>query len=219
MNNTVFIDLTYPIEEGMTTFAAPWHPEVSIRQLGRLNIEGRETREVCLGTHTGTHADAPRHFIKDRPTIDQIPLEKLIGKVTIIDFSNLNEDEAITEKMLAQVQISKKMVFKFGWGEYWGNRKFYKGYPYFTNSAAKYLVSKGIELIGLDSPSPDDSRNKLTGNSDSPVHKIFLENGIVLVEYLANLDKVEDYKGWNIIVMPLKIKDGDGAPVRVCVYK
>lgn len=219
MKKTVFIDLTYPIEEGMITFAAPWHPVVSIRQLGRLNIEGRETRELCLGTHTGTHADAPRHFIKNAPTIDQIPLEKLIGKVTIIDYSCLNENEPITEQMLKQIHISKRMIFKFGWGKYWGSKKYYQDYPFFTKDAAKYLVSNGTELIGLDSPSPDDSRNKLSGPNDSPIHKIFLKKGVVLVEYLASLEKLKDYKNWNIIVLPLKIKSGDGAPARVCIHK
>ena len=59
------IDLTHTIEEGMTTFESSWHPLVSIKQLGRFGFEGRETRKLTMGTHTGTHVDAPLHFIKN----------------------------------------------------------------------------------------------------------------------------------------------------------
>lgn len=57
------VDLTHSIKEGMTTFDAHWHPFVSIKQIGRIGFEGRETREITFGTHTGTHVDAPLHFI------------------------------------------------------------------------------------------------------------------------------------------------------------
>jgi arylformamidase len=213
------IDLTYHIEEGMTTFNAPWHPLVLIQQLGRHEFEGRETRKICLGTHTGTHVDAPLHFIKGGKSIDEIPLDKLVGKVTIVDFSYLKENEPVTKEMLSEVNITKRMLFKFGWGKYWNTKKYYMGYPFFTKEAANYLVSKNVELVAMDTPSPDDSRIKLGGKEDSPVHKIFLRNGVILVEYVANLEKINDYEGWNIIVMPLKIRDADGSPTRVCIYK
>ena len=102
------IDLTYDIEEGMTTFNAPWHPTVSIKQMGRIGMEGRETRKLSLGTHTGTHVDAPLHFIKNGTSIDKIPLSKLIGDITIIDYSSLEENKQITKEMLEKNKISKK---------------------------------------------------------------------------------------------------------------
>ena len=102
------IDLTYPIEEGMLKFNAHWHPSVSIEQLGRIDVEGRESRKVVLGTHTGTHVDAPLHFIENGKSIDQIPLEKLIGEITILDFSHLDENSAITKGMLEGKKITKK---------------------------------------------------------------------------------------------------------------
>ena len=213
------IDLTYEIEEGMTTFNAPWHPLVSIKQMGRIGMEGRETRKLSFGTHTGTHVDAPLHFIKNGTSIDEIPLQKLIGDITIIDYSNLQENEPITKEMLDENKISKKMLFKFGWGKFWGTKKFYMDYPYFTKEAAEFLVSKNVELIAYDIPSPDNSHTKLGSNDDSQIHKIFLGNGVILVEYLANLDKVTTYDGWSIVVLPLKIKNGDGSPARVFVYK
>ena len=218
------IDLTHPIEEGMTSFDAYWHPKVSIVQAGKIDSEGRETRKISFGSHTGTHMDAPLHFVKGGKSIDQIPLDKLIGKVTIVDLTNLKENQMVTRKMLENITITKRMLFKFGWGKQWGSKAFYQDYPFFSEEAVNYLIANNVELAAMDTPSPDDSRIKLSkevlgSKGDSPMHKLFLKNGVILVEYIANLDQVEDYDGWNIIVMPLKIKGADGSPARVCIYK
>ncbi len=102
------IDLTYPIEEGMLTFHTHWHPQVSIEQLGKIEIEGRESRKIIFGTHTGTHVDAPLHFISNGKSIDEIPLTKLNGKITIFNFSHLEENTPITKKYSKIVQFLKK---------------------------------------------------------------------------------------------------------------
>lgn len=216
---TQILDLTYAIEEGMTTFNAPWHPIVSIQQLGRHGFEGRETRKVSFGTHTGTHVDAPLHFVENGVSIDKIPLGKLIGDVTIVDYSYLKDNEPVTKEMLSNISITERMLFKFGWSKHWNSKKYYMDYPYFTIEATEYLCSMNIKLIAMDTPSPDNSRIDLSGDEDSPVHKTFLKSGVILVEYLANTEKIEDYSGWNIIIMPLKIKGADGSPARVCIYK
>lgn len=213
------IDLTYTIKEDMLTFDAPWHCNVSVDQMGTIKHDGRETRKITLGTHTGTHIDAPLHFLKNGLSIDEISLEKLFGDVSIIDYSFLNKNKPVTKKMLQEIDVKKRMIFKFGWGKYWDTDHFYNDYPYFTKKAAKYLISSGIELIGMDTPSPDDSNIKSGSYHDSEVHKIFLKNGVILLEYLANLDIIDDYDGWKIIAMPLKIKNADGSPARVLVYK
>lgn len=218
------IDLTYTIEEGMTTFSSHWHPIVEITQIGRHGFEGRETKKIVLGTHTGTHMDAPLHFIEGGNSIDNIPLSKLIGPVSIFDFSHLGENEAVTKEMLLDKKITERIIFKFGWGKHWGTSKYYNDYPYISAEAAKYLVDKGMKLIGLDTASPDDSRIKLEksnlgSDKDSPIHKIFLNGEVILVEYLANLEKINNFDGWDLIVLPIKIKNGDGAPIRACIYK
>jgi arylformamidase len=211
------IDLTYNLETKMITYDAPWHPPFLIEQLASIDKEGRETRKVSFGTHTGTHIDAPRHFIIQGDTIETIPLEKLVGPVQIIDLSHLKEEEPVTVELIKSVKISKKIIFKFGWGKRWGNMKFYNKYPFFTKEAAEYLVSNGVELVGHDTPSPDASYVK--SDEDSPVHKIFLKNKIVLVEYIANLEMIDEYVGWNIVVAPLKLRNADGSPARVFIYK
>ena len=111
------------------------------------------------------------------------------------------------------------MILKYGWGKHWGNDKFYTGYPYIAVEAANYMISKNVKLVAMDTPSPDDSKIAFKSDKDSQIHKIFLKNGVVLVEYLANLNQVNDLKGWCLIAMPLKIKDADGSPGRVCLFK
>ena len=117
------IDCTYNIEEGMITFDAPWHTKVRIEQLGRIEEVGRDTRELTIGTHTGTHIDSPLHFIKNLGTIDTIPLDKLIGKVTIIDATECADNDSISVEFLKTKRISKRMIFKFGWGKHWGQKE------------------------------------------------------------------------------------------------
>ncbi len=219
------IDLTHDLQEDMLRFDMPWHPPFVMQQMGRLDTEGRRTHRISLGTHSGTHMDSPSHFIDGGGSIENISLDKLIGEITIVDFSDLSPNQAVTKKMLYGIVLTKRMLFKFGWGKYWGNQEqFYNNYPFFSREAAEYLVSKNVLLIAMDTPSPDDSRIKLGkatlgGEDDSPIHKIFLKNNIVLIEYVANLDKIEDYEGWNIIAMPLRIKGADGSPVRVCIFR
>jgi len=213
------IDLTYTIKEGMTTFDAKWHSVVSIKQLGRIGHEGRESREIVFGTHTGTHVDAPLHFLKNGKTIDKIPLERLVGDVSVHDFSHLEANQQVDLKMIKSLKITKRMLFKFGWEKYWDTSLFYSNYPFFSIEAAKYLVSKGLDLIGYDTPSPDDSRIRLGSKEDSQIHKIFLKNNIILVEYLANLNKVNFKLDWKISVNPLKIKNADGSPARVYIFR
>ncbi len=213
------IDLTYPIEDSMPRFGAPWHPDVHVVQMGYINTVGRETRKIIMGTHTGTHMDAPRHFISGGGTIDHIGLEKLVGEVKIIDMTHIKQGQAVELKDLVSLDLGPRVIFMFGWGKYWGTAQFYKEWPYFKEQAAHFLLERGVFLIGLDTPSPDNPRTTLGSPRDSVVHKILLSKGVILVEYLANLNKIPTLRGWTLVAAPLKIKDGDGAPGRVFIYR
>lgn len=213
------IDLTHSIENNMPHFGAAWHCATSLEQMGKIESVGRNTTKVTVGSHCGTHIDAPAHFIKNGRTIDEIELLELIGKVSIFDFSHLEENECINIDMVKELKITEKVIFNFGWAKNFKTDKFYKNYPYFSDEAADYLIQNRVKLIGMDTPSPDDSRIKLGSDEDSKIHKKFLSNGIILVEYLNNLDKIKDFNGWNLIAFPLKLKNGDGSSARVCIYK
>jgi arylformamidase len=212
------IDLSHPIEEGMMTFPTPWHPVVEITILGRHGIEGRETRKVVLGTHIGTHADAPRHFIPGGRTIDEIPLDILIGPASIADFTgcgSLHEIDVPELKEKLGAAVPSRLILRTGWSEYFGNLKFYNEYPFLSENAAQWLVENGVRLLAMDTPSPDNPAHSRGTPKDSPNHKVLLGAGVVLVEYLANLKSLTA-REVELIVMPLKLKGCDGSPAR-CV--
>lgn len=212
------IDLTHEIKESMPCFGAKWHCKANIEQMGKIIEVGRNTKKLSFGSHCGTHIDSPNHFIENGKTIDKIALETLVGDVQIFDFSGLRENETVDAVSLEGKIRYKKVIFYFNWAKHFKDERFYKNYPFFSDDAARYLINQGVKLIGMDTPSPDDSRIKPGSSEDSKIHKMFLENEVILMEYL-NIPRLKSFNGWKLIAMPLKIKDCDGSPARICIYK
>jgi len=212
------VDLTLPIHEGMTTFPSYWHPIVEITLLGRHEVENRETRKVILGTHTGTHCDAPCHFIPGGQTVDTLSLEILIGPAFVLDFSKTKPGQEIDVADFKQ-QLGncrpERLVMRFDWSDQWGKAQYYIGHPFISQAAAQWLVDRGVKLLAMDTPTPDNPADSQGSKLDSPNHKILLGNGVILVEYLCNLKKLRRHE-IELVVLPLKILDGDGSPAR-CV--
>lgn len=216
-----YIDLTFPIHEGMTTFPVHWHPFVEITILGRHGIENRETRKILLGTHTGTHMDAPRHFITDGATVDQVPLDVLIGPALVLDFSHARPFQEITkDEVAAALGASRpeRVILRYDWSDHWGTGIYYSDHPFLAEDAARFLVDQGVRLIAMDTPMPDNPKNGKGTANDSPCHKITLGKDVILVEYLCNLRSITRPQV-ELIVLPLKIRDGDGSPVRCVVIE
>jgi arylformamidase len=217
MNEAVrIVDLTYPIHEGMTTFPRPWHPVVEITQMGRHGIENRETRKLVLGTHTGTHCDAPRHFVPDGNTVENLPLDVLVGPASIVDFSYAAPmqimDVADFERQL-DAGRPDRIIIRYDWSVHWGTMKFYADHPYLSHRAAEWLCRMGVKLIAMDTPTPDAPLHAPQSDEDSPIHKLLLQNDVVLAEYLCNLNQLTS-KDVFLVVLPLKIVSADGAPAR-----
>jgi kynurenine formamidase len=212
------IDLSYLLHDGMTTYPVPWSPPFGITQLGRHGIEGRESRKIVMGTHTGTHVDAPRHFIPGGATIDQLPLEPFVGQATIVDFTyaeSLQEmGVADFERQIGQRKI-ERLIMRFDWSDHWGTLKYYSDQPFISEEAARWLVHRGVRLLGMDTPQADSPKNGRGSERDSPVHKILLGAGMIKLEYMTNLRALGTTE-FELIALPLKIREGDGAPVR-CV--
>lgn len=212
------IDLTFPIHEGMTTFPVPWHPTVEVSILGRHGIERRETRKITLGTHTGTHCDAPLHFIPGGNTVDQIPLDTLIGPAFLVDLSQTPPGNEVSTRTLSSKigeRRPERVILRFDWDAKWGSANYYTDHPFLSTAAAEWLVGMGVKLVAMDTPMPDNPKNGKGSQTDSPNHKIFLKSGTIIVEYLCNLNKIRNQEV-ELIALPLKIKGGDGSPLR-CV--
>lgn len=210
------VDLTFAIHEGMTTFPVAWHPVVEITILGRHGIENRETRKLVLGTHTGTHCDAPRHFVPSGATVDEISLDVLVGPAKVLDLTDVGPfgevDIPDLERRIGS-ERPERVILRFDWSDQWGKMAYYTDHPFISEAAAAWLVERGVRLLAMDTPMPDNPKNGRGTPNDSPNHKILLGAGVVLVEYLCNLRALR-HRDVELFVLPLKVMGGDGAPVR-----
>ncbi|MCH7733204.1 MAG: cyclase family protein [Candidatus Marinimicrobia bacterium] len=183
--------------------------------------------------HGGTHIDAPVHFAKDRRTVDQIPLEQLMGPAVVIDLSEKAladadyqvgvEDFTAWEALHGKIPEGAIVLLKTGYGQYWPYREKYMGtdelglsaipklhFPGLHPEAAKWLVeNRKINAIGLDTPSIDHGQSQLFES-----HQILFDKEILAFENVANLDQLPAKGAW-IIALPMKIKGGSGGPLRI----
>ncbi len=211
------IDLSISIHEGMQTYPSKNHPFVEINQLARHGIENRETRKLVLGSHTGTHIDAPRHFIPDGNTTDNIPLDVLIGKARILNCSDIEAFKSLSLKdlikRLGNDQYVERLLIRFDGCKRLGKMSYYTDQPWLEEETAEWLVDNNCKLLGLDVAMPDNPKNSFDSEIDSPIHKILLKKNVVILEYLTNLSAIsKEY--FQIVVAPLKIANSDGAPAR-----
>lgn len=162
-----------------------------------------------MNCHTGTHVDAPLHFVKDGKSVEAMSLETMIGDAYVFDLSERN---AITVEDFEKVwpkNGTKRVLIKTSHSRLWRDRpnEFYKDYVALTEMPARWLLDKGIALIGIDSLS-------IQCFGDSPiVHQLLLEKGIVIVEGL-NLSNVVA-GAYRLICLPIKLAGLEAAPARV----
>lgn len=183
--------------------------------------------------HGGTHIDSPVHFAKGGHTVDQIPLEQLIGEAFIIDVARqceANADYQIGvadflewESTNGQLPQDAIVLLRTGYGKYWPDRKRYMGtdergaeavaklhFPGLSPEAARWLTTnRSIKAIGLDTPSIDYGQSTLFES-----HRTLFEKNVPAFENLANLDKLP-VKNFLLIALPMKIRNGTGGPLRV----
>ena len=201
-------DITLTISGNMVIW--PKDPKVVINSARSIsNGDSCNVTQLEMGSHTGTHIDAPYHFDDKGQKIDQLELETLTGSVSVYRISNSKE---ISLKEVKELPLEGKtrVLFKTVNSARWqsGTTQFIEDYVYVTNDAAKYLVDTGIKLVGIDYLSIEKY-----GSKGHETHKTFLENSVILVEGL-NLSSVPP-GNYELIALPLKIKDGDGSPARV----
>lgn len=212
----MIIDLTMTLREGMMTFPVHWHPVVEITKLGRFEVEGRETRKVTLGTHTGTHVDAPRHFVRGGTTIEHTDLSTYVGPARVLDFTDLPDKAEISHGLLSDrlgTDFPPRLLFRYDWDRRLDSLEYYSHHPFLSERACEYLVEQRVRLVGFDAPMPDNPLNGRGSAKDSPNHAILLGNGIAILEYLVNLSSIPP-GDFTLSALPIKIEDGDGAPVR-----
>jgi len=212
------IDLSHTLDNECMTCGTPWHEKVKITQMGTIDFVGRNTHGIVLGSHSGTHIDAPLHFYNGADGVDRLDLKLVYGTCEVVDMSAKGKGCVVEKDDLIKMKITERMIFRFDWFKYWKSDDFYQGFPYFSLEAAKYLVDCGMKVIALDTPSPDCG-DAIGKTDDSPVHKLFLSNGVTIIEYLTNTDCLKVGIEYKLVAFPLKIKDCDGSPARVVAIR
>jgi kynurenine formamidase len=185
----------------------------------------------CMSEHGGTHIDAPIHFGKDQPTVDKIPLHRLVAPAVVVDVQEAvakDRDYRLTvddlkawETRHGRIPNGAIVLMHSGWGRYWPNRMKYLGsptpddpgslhFPGFSSEAAEFLVrDRKIDGVAIDTPSIDHGPSK-----DFLVHQILNRANIYGLENVASLEQLPA-TGATVIALPMKIRGGTGGPVRI----
>ena len=210
------IDLTLTVSDKIPTF--PGSPQPNLIPWENIKEDGYNLELLFLSSHTGTHMDAPYHFLEKGAKIHEISLKKLVSEAALIQ-SRKGSGESITktdiqkfEKKSGKIDGFSSVIFQTGWQRNLQKKYYFTKNPGLSVSAAKYLASKKISLVGIDSPSID-----LGKDAKFSVHQIFSKKGILIVENLANLDKIKSSK-FHLVVLPLKLKNTTGSPVRAIAF-
>ena len=210
------IDLTLTVSDKIPTF--PGSPQPNLIPWENIKEDGYNLELLFLSSHTGTHMDAPYHFLEKGAKIHEISLKKLVSEAALIQ-SRKGSGESITktdiqkfEKKSGKIDGFSSVIFQTGWQRNLQKKYYFTKNPGLSVSAAKYLASKKISLVGIDSPSID-----LGKDAKFSVHQIFAKKGILIVENLANLDKIKSSK-FHLVVLPLKLKNATGSPVRAIAF-
>jgi arylformamidase len=209
-------DLTHIIYEHMPVY--PGEPQPQFSPLFTLGKDKFNVIRLTLGSHTGTHVDAPKHFFSNAQSIDTIPLDKFIGESVILDMSKKSIGEAITDVDLDTyreiVKVDDIILLYTGTSDSWNkDERVRRNFTYLEPSAAKWIVNHKIKCVGIDSFSMEKF-----GFTQALTHKTLLSNGIGIIEGLnSNLKKFVG-KRMLLICLPLLFKDIDGSPSRAILF-
>ncbi|RKX54522.1 MAG: cyclase family protein [Thermotoga sp.] len=162
--------------------------------------------KLVMSSHTGTHIDAPRHFLRDGVTVDEIQPKRLMGRVRVVYI----KDPEIGLKELKDLNIRKgeNILFKTTNSSLWKDMRFHEDFTSLTIESAQYLADIRVNIVGIDYLSIETYKSP-----QNLVHKYLLNAGIIIIEGL-DLSRVNEGK-YELICAPLKISEGNGAPARV----
>ncbi|MCX7921054.1 MAG: cyclase family protein [Clostridia bacterium] len=206
----LFYDITLDIS--LDTIVYPGDPQVVFEKEKSISAgDGYNLSRISLGSHTGTHIDAPKHFYDDGVSVDKLPIDTLVGKAKVFEIRGKEQIEADDLKKL-DIKKGDIIILKTDNSYLITKGRFNEKYTYIAHGAAEYLSRVGIKTLGFDYISVEkyDSETAHT-------HYTLLKENIVIIEGLV-LEDVEPGE-YEMIAMPLKIKDGDGSPARVVLIR
>lgn len=205
----MIIDLTREIRDDTKVF--PGSPLPKFITWTKMDVHQYHSEVIFMSTHTGTHMDAPSHFVNKGSSIDQITVSRFISNAILIRIKK-GLDQLITKSDIvasnATIGQGDTIVFSTSWENEIDKDHYFSHSPGLSEDAANYLVDKKVNAVCIDSPSIDRGTD-----NNFPVHKILLSNQVLVVENMCNLEKLQD-QYFSLIVTPLKLSGASGSPVR-----
>jgi arylformamidase len=193
-------DVTRPLSREMLVYPGDLIPVFRQEKQGKYFIS-----ELHMSSHTGTHIDAPSHYLEDGNSVDTIPLQDLIGRCRIIDV--IEAGNKITKNhLVGKIEGAERLLLKTAFS---GENIFVEDYPCLSADAAMFIASCGVRCVGIDSPSIE------MFDCDGSVHRKLLSHNCVIIE-LLDLSGIPEGE-YNMIALPLRCKGLDGSPARVII--
>lgn len=201
------IDITVPVREGMPIYDG--NPGVRLELAQSLERgDGANVSRLDFGTHTGTHVDAPRHFLEDGAGAEALPLEAMIGPAHVVDATGLTEDiDAAALEGLDMPAGTERLLLKTRNSGLWELDHFTRDFIRLVESGARFCVERSVRLVGIDYLSV----------GDPAAHRVLLGAGVVPLEGL-DLRAVEPGP-YELICLPIKVLGSDGAPARAVLVR
>jgi arylformamidase len=202
-----FHDVTLPLRDGGVTF--PGDPPIEFGVHSALDRgDPANVSRLALGSHSGTHVDAPRHFLGGGEPVDRLALDRLVGPAVVLDLTGGRGDIGARELAGHDLAGRRRVLLRTGNGARLRRGEFVPDYRALTPEGAGFLLEQNVELVGVDSLSIERFEAE-----DYPVHRLLLGRGVVIVE---GLDLSEVDPGlYELICLPLRLHELDGAPARV----
>jgi len=204
------IDVTVPLDSNLPTY--PGNTPFSVETIRRISTgDSSNLSTLHLSAHTGTHVDAPRHFLESGAGAEALALELLIGRVRVVEVTSrkgIGPGELSTSDFSEDLRV----FIKTHNSRLWGSPTFHTDYVGMTEAGARFLVDRGVKVLGVDYLSVEVFKTP-----GAPAHHILLGGGTIVIEGL-NLRDVEPGI-YEMMCLPLPIVGGDGAPARVVLRK
>jgi arylformamidase len=209
------IDLTLGISSNIKVFSGS--PQPSFIKWSKFDIQGYDSEVMFLSTHTGTHMDAPSHFISGRATIDEIEVSRFVCNNALLLKIEKGSNQTISRNDIIgcekdgdweEIKENDTIVFFTGWESQIEKDNYISDNPGLSTDAAKYLAEKKVNAVAIDGPSIDPGID-----NSFKAHKILLSYDILIIENLCNLENFNSRR-FTLIITPLKLIGVSGSPVR-----
>jgi kynurenine formamidase len=198
-----FIDLSLPFTDLMPTYPDDEPPR--LLKVNDFTLDGFTNFRLSTNMHAGTHIDGLMHLTQSQSYVSDVPLEQCIGMGCILNVPG-KTNITLTEEYESLVQPQSIVLLYTGMSHSFGHKEYFADYPTISKDLARFFVNRQVKMVCLDSPSPD--------RHPFDIHKLLLENNVLIAENLTNIDMLLPVKEFEVIALPLKIH-ADSSPARI----